>query len=102
MSACSELFQEMNALAIRYGVDACEKVLNAVKLNVSQRRVGIVKKVNPTTLRIQDPYPLVDESLLMRCCLTTDSLPEKFNLYVRGDPFGDDEHSQESILFFGR
>ena len=89
-------------MALRYGVDACEKVLNAVKMNASQRRVGSLKKVNPTRLFVQDPYPFVDESLLMRWCLTTDSIPEKFHINVRGDPFGDDEHSEESDLFFGR
>ena len=95
----------MNALALRHGVDACETALNAVKFNASQQRVGIVKKVKPTTLStlsIQDPCLWIDGSLLMRWCLATESLPEKFNLYVRGDPFGDDEYSKEYKLFFGR
>jgi hypothetical protein len=102
MSTCSDLFQEMNALALRYGVDECEKALNAVKLTAFQRRAGKAKRVEPTVWCMQDPYPLADECLLMRWCLTTDSIPEKFHLRVRGDPIGEHEESKEYMLFFGR
>ena len=102
MSTCSsELFLEMHALALRYGVDKCETALKDVKYAFTQQRVVTAKRDLPKVICLQNPNMLSDGSLWMRWCLT-DSLPEKFNLMVYGDPLGNGENTNEYNLFCGR
>jgi len=97
----SELFLEMHTLALRYGVHMCETALQDVKFAFTQQRVVTAKRDLPKVICLQNPNMLSEGPLWMRWCLT-DSLPEKFNLMVYGDPLGNGENTNEYNLFFGR
>ena len=81
-ASSSELFQEMKALTLRYGVDSCEHALKAVKSETSRRQLVKRDPRDTSTSSVVQISDVREAFGLVAACMLSGRIPKKLSLRV--------------------